>query len=356
MTRLLVASALGMLIASQAHAQIGIDIDGLFVQPYNVQAFDEDTTLTITPTSSPAPPFPGAISPVPSSVSIDDRGFTVTGPGFHPNRHDLTLSTDEGTSAHIFDLTTENLDISVDVTLAAGSDSPRKEAGFIFESPTGNGFFIVNTDANEIAAFNNPFPFFRFNDSNGLSFTNGDTINMEVKYTAPERDNMGTITAAGIMEYIVDVGDGPVSSGEIAIENLEQSLFDNTTISLYLQGGANDTSDFMTATFANLDFGSTDNADFDDDGDVDGRDFLAWQQGNGIMTGAMLVDGDANGDKAVNGDDLNIWQGQFGPTASLSAIQSVPEPATIALAGMGIFALMMVRRQQGTKNPDRHKE
>jgi hypothetical protein len=349
MTRLLIALAIGLLMTGLARAQIGIDIDGLFVQPYNVQAFDEDTTLTITPTPTPAPPFPGALTPLPASVSIDERDFTVTGPGFHPNRHDLSLSTDEGGTAHLFDLTTESLDVSMDITLEAGSDSPRKEAGFLFESPTGIGFFIVNTDANEIAAFSNPFPFYSFNDSNGLSYTNGDTINMRIKYTTPERDDLGTITAAGIMEYIVDVGDGPVSSGDIEITNIEQSLFDNTTITLYLQGGANDTSDFMTATFANFDFGSTDNADFNDDGDVDGHDFLTWQTGNGTSSGAALADGDANRDEAVNGDDLTIWQGQFGTATTLVAASAVPEPTSIALAGMGILALMLVRRQQGMR-------
>ncbi len=52
--------------------------------------------------------------------------------------------------------------------------------------------------------------------------------------------------------------------------------------------------------------------DFDVDGDVDGEDFLRWQAGFGITTGATLGDGDANGDGAVDGGDFLIWQANFG--------------------------------------------
>jgi hypothetical protein len=63
-------------------------------------------------------------------------------------------------------------------------------------------------------------------------------------------------------------------------------------------------------------------ADFDDDGDVDGRDFLAWQRG----------DGDANGNGTVDGADLAIWQNQYGSGGSLAASVAVPEPGTVILA------------------------
>jgi hypothetical protein len=67
--------------------------------------------------------------------------------------------------------------------------------------------------------------------------------------------------------------------------------------------------------------------DFDNDGDVDGADFLAWQKGFGISGTAQRSDGDANGDKNVNVADLAIWQAKFTP----SAAAAVPEPTTIAL-------------------------
>ncbi|WP_148075602.1 hypothetical protein [Bythopirellula goksoeyrii] len=80
-----------------------------------------------------------------------------------------------------------------------------------------------------------------------------------------------------------------------------------------------------------------DDADFDEDGDVDGKDFISWQRGFGINDGsAQLADGDATGDGNVNGDDLVVWQGQYGTPLSVNAA-AVPEPTTwasLAVAAM----------------------
>lgn len=51
------------------------------------------------------------------------------------------------------------------------------------------------------------------------------------------------------------------------------------------------------------------NADFDDDGDVDGSDLLVWQS-NQNMVGYGIA-GDANHDGFVNDQDQAIWQDQF---------------------------------------------
>ena len=63
--------------------------------------------------------------------------------------------------------------------------------------------------------------------------------------------------------------------------------------------------------------------DFDGDGDVDGRDFLAWQRGYGTQApDATKSDGDADGDTDVDGDDLTVWQGQYGDGEELVADSS----------------------------------
>jgi hypothetical protein len=82
-----------------------------------------------------------------------------------------------------------------------------------------------------------------------------------------------------------------------------------------------------------------DDADFDDDGDVDGQDFLIFQRGVG-PTGTNMT-GDANGDTIVNGADLDVLRSQFGNTTPVSAI---PEPAAALLVVGGAMGLAVLRR------------
>jgi hypothetical protein len=84
-------------------------------------------------------------------------------------------------------------------------------------------------------------------------------------------------------------------------------------------------------------------ADFDADGDVDGRDFLTWQRGFGTPD-ASLADGDADDDDDVDGDDLVIWQTQYGTTGPLGAFSAVPEPSTI-VSLLGATLMLGLRRR-----------
>lgn len=87
----------------------------------------------------------------------------------------------------------------------------------------------------------------------------------------------------------------------------------------------------------------TENADFDGDGDIDGRDFLIWQRGFGGA--GDLATGDANGDGLVDAADLAIWQTQYGSTPQLSsATTAVPEPAAWVLVAGYALALAFKRK------------
>ena len=90
----------------------------------------------------------------------------------------------------------------------------------------------------------------------------------------------------------------------------------------------------------------TDNADFNGDNIVDGADFLIWQAGFG--TGNNLATGDANGDLAVTDADLTIWKNQFGtdPTPAVGAVGAIPEPTTLALAGLAMVAAGLAARRR----------
>ena len=59
-------------------------------------------------------------------------------------------------------------------------------------------------------------------------------------------------------------------------------------------------------------------ADFNADTHINGADFLAWQRGFGKSTGVVLADGDADGNGVVDGDDLGVWETQYGLVAPLA--------------------------------------
>ncbi|NOZ73675.1 MAG: PEP-CTERM sorting domain-containing protein [Chloroflexi bacterium] len=71
--------------------------------------------------------------------------------------------------------------------------------------------------------------------------------------------------------------------------------------------------------------------DFDEDGSVDGNDFLVWQRG-----------GSPNGATA---GDLNEWETNYGAAASTAAVASVPEPTSGLLFLMGVSGLLGRRRR-----------
>ncbi|BBO35646.1 hypothetical protein PLANPX_5258 [Lacipirellula parvula] len=108
----------------------------------------------------------------------------------------------------------------------------------------------------------------------------------------------------------------------------------------YIGGDGNDVVLNLVGSIVN-------NADFNSDGKVDGKDFLAWQRGFGVNSGATLAQGDANGDGAVNAADLTVWKGQFGVPAQIAAA-AVPEPHSIALASAA-FGLIAVARRRGAR-------
>jgi autotransporter-associated beta strand protein len=109
---------------------------------------------------------------------------------------------------------------------------------------------------------------------------------------APNGTRLDTVDGSG--SFIVNYGPG--------------SAFDPTNVVL---------SDFLAEGIA---------GDFDNDGDVDGRDFLVWQRGG---SPAPLSPG-----------DLADWKSNFGATGGIGA---VPEPAAGMLVAMGFAAVAICR-------------
>jgi hypothetical protein len=87
--------------------------------------------------------------------------------------------------------------------------------------------------------------------------------------------------------------------------------------------------------------GAVANADYDDDGDVDGGDFLLWQRQSGsTVTAGTGADGSGNG--VVDAADLTLWRTQFGTTPPATvAAAAVPEPATMALVALAMGGVLL---------------
>ena len=85
-------------------------------------------------------------------------------------------------------------------------------------------------------------------------------------------------------------------------------------------------------------------ADFNQDGNVDGTDLAAWKSGFG--TGTTRAEGDANGDQVVDGADFLAWQRQLGASPAAGATAAaVPEPTSLGLAAIAGLALAARRKR-----------
>jgi len=80
------------------------------------------------------------------------------------------------------------------------------------------------------------------------------------------------------------------------------------------------------------------NADYDDDGDVDGNDFLVWQRQLGSSVPPFTA-ADGNGNGTVDAADLTLWRTNFGSATAAAAPDNetgaVPEPGSLVMGGLG---------------------
>jgi hypothetical protein len=85
-------------------------------------------------------------------------------------------------------------------------------------------------------------------------------------------------------------------------------------------------------------------ADFDDSGTVDGKDFLIWQANFGGAGGPTT--GDATGDGQVDAADFDEWKLKFGGPPAVAAAGAVPEPAAGMLSALVVLSAAAARRRR----------
>jgi PEP-CTERM motif len=339
--------------------------------------FPTTTTQTYTQAGNPTPTvltnaFFTPITPFPTSYSLTESGITGgagTGDGgtFVRDEHVMRLATaSENNTGHIFSRR-QPFDIAFDLKMTTANASVRKEAGVYFKSTSiGNELFDVTSndgfytsgpgsigtiftgvvpaysfggsgplgdynhngvvDAADYVVWRDTLGSttdFRANGSNdgasmdvidqadydvwrnafgqgagsGATYHVGDTVRIRMIYTPPVLANIAlpdvqndpNVVTAGTMEYRISINGGAVaSSGALPFTNSWQGLPNDTQIMLRAQnlGAANNPNDSATDTFSNFDF---------------------------------------NGDAPGTG---------FGSALGSSA---VPEPASLALVGIGLF-------------------
>lgn len=152
---------------------------------------------------------------------------------------------------------------------------------------------------------------------------------------AEVNDAAVTANFLGASNPITDLG---MISIDLDVEFIT-GLVDNSTthLGLLLMGSANRKQagfdNFNPADKPVLNITLLTPGDFNLDGDVDGNDFLKWQRGESP--------------DPLSASDLLDWQNNYGTTATLAAITSVPEPTTLCFVLLGALGLLANRQTCG---------
>lgn len=221
--RLAALSSAFLFVASGVVAQVN-SINSAVVQP---RVFNDDPTSDFS-----------FINNYPTSILLNDQSVDRNGgAGGFANRHIWTFSNNTTTSYRFQN--NDYFEAFMEVTLDANPNSPRKEAGFLFDTLGGQGQFIVNTDAHEVVAFGGPLPFFAF----PATYDAGETVRLGLRYFQDVDGKRKIVYSANGVE-----------SPAQAFGNLEQGIINNTTLGGYLQVQILNTepNNFGSALFADI--------------------------------------------------------------------------------------------------------
>ncbi|HEX6960954.1 MAG TPA: dockerin type I domain-containing protein [Lacipirellula sp.] len=86
--------------------------------------------------------------------------------------------------------------------------------------------------------------------------------------------------------------------------------------------------------------------DFNGDSAVDGADLALWRGGFGMTGQTDDGNGDADADGDVDGADFLVWQRQIGATAGAAAVAAIPEPSAAAMLLAAVAVASALRRRR----------
>jgi hypothetical protein len=201
-------------------------------------------------------------------------------------------------------------------------------------TPGGDDYGLINLDVKKV--YNLSMTLERATD-----VTPGDTITATL--TATDRLTGISYTLSDTEPLFQDDGMGGMIPDGISSDAWDYFVLRNT---------GTDDFDMIIDNFKLEVIGSNEpvlnNADFDNSGVVDGRDFLIWQRGFGLTGQTGKTNGNANSDTVVDGLDFAAWKAKFGGAPAAAAGGAVPEPgaAVLLLAGLiGGFTRREINRR-----------
>ena len=191
---------------------------------------------------------PGAtlatVSNYPTTISFSESGVSAAS-GF-ANKDLWQFSANGGTSAYQF-AANDYFYAAFDLTMTASAVSPRKEAGFYVNSANvGEIFFIVDSDGHEVVQFGGS-SFYSFNSSQGLTYTDGQTIRLGISYFRDGNGNNALELSANNLvspwlEFTAATGNGSLDMGN------------GTTVGAYfqIQNDASNAGNSGAVSFSNI--------------------------------------------------------------------------------------------------------
>jgi hypothetical protein len=231
---------------------------------------------------------------VTTGVSIFE--FHYANGGTRPIQVREGMSINNGVDQTTRGIRSSRLDFVVDQAACAGASCVPNNVGLFDIDFDGNGFVLLGAG-----------------DLNGNNVYNDDRVFSNLSDTADYREGDMVSATFGSTQYNWTIS----YSGNISWTNANDSVVSSIT-------GMGTGSDIVLMGHSSVSVGIP--GDFDNDSDVDGRDFLVWQRNTSV-------------------GNLSDWQTNYGTgTGPLTAVTAVPEPGSLALVAALVLPLFGRRR------------
>jgi T5SS/PEP-CTERM-associated repeat protein len=182
-----------------------------------------------------------------------------------------------------------------------------------------------------------------------MALTSTNNLLVELGNEFSRLEITGDIAIDG--NVFVSLGDDYIPEAGDAFEIIQADGLSGTFDNLFesISGFAFNLSYTNTSAIITIDTGFVFDADFNNNGTVDGPDLAIWQANFGMMVPPGTL-GDADGDGDVDGNDFDIWQETLGTMPIVGAgnpnAGAVPEPASAVMLMVAMALAGQARRRR----------